>query len=181
VHDDFIPSAERFSLYSLGILDGPPDATFDFIVNTISEILHVPMCLISVIDDTKNRQHFLASVGLPSEVKIAREIPLSHSVCQHVRNEGLAMQFRSTEIAPELAGNFAPRKLNAKSYAGSPILGPDGNPIGAICAIDTVPRIWTSRDAGYLDGFAEIVNMQIAQRATVETLKIIARKKSVSL
>jgi GAF domain-containing protein len=175
--NDFQPARDKFNLHALGILDGQPDAGYEFIVHTVSEILHVPVCLISIIDDYCDRQFLLASVGLPEDVEQARETPLSHSICRHVRDANKVLLFQETERDPRLNGNLAPRDLNAKAYAGAPILGPSKSPIGAICAIDQVPRLWTERDAGYLEGFADLVSKQIGLRASLETLKIIATKK----
>lgn len=141
MQDNFTPSARYYSLTSLGILDGPKCAVFEFIVNTVSDLLHVPVCLISVIDDASARHFFVASVGLPMDIEDTRQKPLSHSICKHLHDVGITMQFRNTKADRLLAGNLATQTLGAKSYAGAPIYGPDQRPVGAICAIDEVPRI----------------------------------------
>ena len=64
------------SLYSLNILDTPPQEQFDRITKIAQIIFDIPIALVSLVD--VNRQWFKSCAGLSS-----RETPRSMSFCAH--------------------------------------------------------------------------------------------------
>ena len=69
--------AERLeSLYALSILDTYPERSFDVITRLASELLGVPIALVSLVD--KDRQWFKSCVGLEG-----KETPRDDAFCAH--------------------------------------------------------------------------------------------------
>jgi serine phosphatase RsbU (regulator of sigma subunit) len=65
-----------------------------------------------------------------------------------------------------LRDNPAITELGAVAYAGMPLRAPDETVIGTFCAIDHVPREWTTEELDILADLAAAVSSEIALRAT---------------
>src|SRR5919202_2375924 len=74
--------ARLAALRQSALLDSPTEAAFDRLTRLATRMLHVPVALVSLVD--QNRQFFKSCIGLPDPWASQRETPLSHSFCQHV-------------------------------------------------------------------------------------------------
>ena len=63
--------------------------------------------------------------------------------------------------------NLAVVELGVVAYAGFPIFDQNGRPVGALCAIDSVPRQWTASELGILQRIAEQVASEVALRESL--------------
>ena len=127
--------AERLeALYSCNILDTPPEAEYDDIVNIAQYICDTPVALVSLVDE--DRQWFKAKIGFgPSET------PISQSVCAHAIKEDEVL------IIPDLTrdkrtseNTLVTEDPHIRFYAGAVLRAKGGEPLGALCVIDTKPR-----------------------------------------
>ena len=64
------------ALRATGLLDTPPEETFDRLTRLASRILRVPVSLISLVD--AERQFFKSQIGLPAPYDTTRQTPLTH-------------------------------------------------------------------------------------------------------
>jgi len=100
----------------------------------VTKLCNVPMATVSVVEE--KRQWFLVREGIEE-----RETPRAASFCAHAMLGSEPMVITNTTKDPRFA-QFAsvtgPEHI--RFYAGAPILAEHGTPIGALCAIDTVPR-----------------------------------------
>jgi phosphoserine phosphatase RsbU/P len=126
------------------LLDTPAEAVFDRLTYLASQTLGVPVALVSLV--TPDRQFFKSQRGLPSPYAERRETPLSHSFCQYVVEDGAALVVDDARADVRLADNPAIPDLGAIAYAGFPIRSRDGHVLGAFCAIDDRPRVWSGDD-----------------------------------
>lgn len=139
-------------LRALMILDSAQEAQFDRLTQLATEVLDVPIALVSLVDD--ERQFFKCSVGLPEPWASKRETPLSHSFCQHVVDSTEPLILSDARGHEVLRENLAVSELGVVAYAGIPLLTADGFVLGSFCAIDTKPREWTDVDVKILTVFA---------------------------
>jgi signal transduction histidine kinase len=146
-------------------LDTPAEEAFDRFTRIASEVLNVPVALISVLDT--GRQFFKSAIGLPEPFAAQRETPLSHSFCQHVVKTREPLIVEDARKHPVVRDNLAVSDLGVIAYAGIPILAPDGSPIGAFCAIDSEPRQWSLSELTLLKTCAENVGREIAMRESM--------------
>ena len=68
------------------LLDTPAEEAFDRFTRLATQVLRVPVSLISILDS--DRQFFKSVIGLQPPFAETRETPLSHSFCQHVVRTG---------------------------------------------------------------------------------------------
>ncbi|GAB3313620.1 hypothetical protein GCM10027511_25060 [Hymenobacter humi] len=122
------------ALHTYQILDTDPEQVFNDLTQLAAFICGTPMSLVSLLDG--ERQWFKAKVGLA-----ARETPREHAFCQY------AMRADDVYEVPDAAADsrFAENPLvtgepNIRFYAGAPLLSPEGQPLGTLCTLDTVPR-----------------------------------------
>ena len=122
------------ALHSYQVLDTDPEEAFNDLVQLSAFICGTPISLISLVDD--ERQWFKARVGL-SAAQTSRE----HAFCQY------AMLANDVYEVPDAAADarFAHNPLvtgdpHIRFYAGAPLVSPEGQPLGTLCALDTVPR-----------------------------------------
>lgn len=151
------------ALGGLNVLDSGTEQPFEKIVTLIQQILRVPMCAVSLVD--KNRQWFKARRGL-AVCETARDI----SFCTHA--------IRGTEpfVIPNalLDERFANSPLVAgaphvRSYAGIPLMTPDGYNIGSLCAMDNQPREFSAAEISILKNFAKLVVDELELRQVLST------------
>ena len=127
--------AERLeSLSSYKILDTDPEQVFNDLTQLSAFICGTPMALVSLIDD--ERQWFKAKVGMEPT-----ETPREHSFCQYAMLSSEVYEVPDATADPRFEHNpLVTGSPNIRFYAGAPLLSPEGQPLGTLCTLDTVPR-----------------------------------------
>ncbi len=138
-------------LRSLKILDTQPEFEYDCIVTLAAKICAVPIATISLIDG--HRQWFKASVGT-EETGSARDV----SFCQHT------ILSRYPLIIPDAREDdrfrnspFVTGPMSVRFYCGVPI-HVMGKNVGALCAVDRVPRSITTAQVETLEVLATLIS-----------------------
>ena len=174
-----IPANEAARLAALRrfeILDTPDEASFNRIARLVTQILDVPIALVSLAD--AERQWFKACFGLDvretsREVSFCAFAILSDEVLV-VPDATLDERFRDN---PLVTG-----EMHVRFYAGAPLRTPDGFNIGSLCAIDMQPRELSANQIQALSDLAAMVvdelelrvaaagaEREIAERKTAES------------
>ncbi len=158
--------------------DVPPDRDLQSLVKETAEAFHVPIALVSII--LKDRQWFKAYYGLPEEVAAARETPRELSFCRHIvegDHPGPLVVPDATKH-PVFASNPMVKQGMVGSYAGAPLVTPEGHVLGTLCIIDSKPLGIDKEDLDHLcvlarrvAGELEMRAMAAHQAAEIQTLK----------
>src|SRR4051794_14092536 len=111
--------ARLAALRRTGLLDTPPDPSFDRHVRLAAEVLNAPVALVSPIDE--ERQFFKSSIGVEE-----RETPLSPSFCQHGTAQREPLIVDDAREHPLLKHNPAVEEMDSVAYAGVPLIDADG-------------------------------------------------------
>jgi predicted PurR-regulated permease PerM/methylmalonyl-CoA mutase cobalamin-binding subunit len=154
-------------LDGLNLLDTPTEAEFDRITERLTKLFKVPIALMTLID--KDRQWFKSQAGLPADLAEARSTSRDVSLCGHViaNDEGLIV--RDLARDPRFANNPFVKERGLRFYAGVPLRGPNGFPIGTLTILDTKPRDITRQEQELLKMIAADVMEQIKRRRVTET------------
>jgi GAF domain-containing protein len=150
------------ALQRVGLLDTPPEETFDRLTNLARRILHAPVALVSLVDG--DRQFFKSCAGLPEPWLSRRETPLSHSFCQHVVALGAPLVVEDARRHPLVWSNLGIEELGIVAYVGIPLTTSDGHTIGSFCITDSEPRTWAWNEIEILKDLAAIAMRDIELR-----------------
>ncbi len=150
------------ALCALQVLDTPQEDRFDRLTRLASVVLGVPIALVSLVD--AQRQWFKSRVGLD-----ATETPRSISFCTHAvaQRDMLVVEdaLRDARFAANPLVTGAP---DIRFYAGQPVFSHDGEAVGTLCVIDTVPRSFDDAARQTLRDFAGLVEDELNKGALVE-------------
>jgi signal transduction histidine kinase/CheY-like chemotaxis protein/HPt (histidine-containing phosphotransfer) domain-containing protein len=157
-----VHEAERLrELSSYEILDTPPDVEFDDIVLLASALCNCPIAAISLVD--AERQWFKARVGLtPTET--SRDI----AFCAHAILDVSVMQVSDASADPRFQNNpLVTGELGIRFYAGFPLVGSGGLPLGTLCVIDKTPREISATQLESLQSLGRLAVTQLELRRTL--------------
>jgi len=134
--------AERLrSLDQLHVLHSPPEDRFAHVTRMARVALGVPMSAINLID--RNRQWCKQFSG---DCEPDFNVPRDQSVCRATIERAYRKPTDPALIFEDLAeSEFAELPAVAEDggvrfYAGFPLFGPGGHPVGTFCVYDTEPR-----------------------------------------
>ncbi|MDF1502742.1 GAF domain-containing protein [Roseisolibacter sp. H3M3-2] len=157
-------------------------AAFDRLARLATRLLGVPTALVSLV--AHDRQVFVGCVGLPGPAGEARETPLSQSFCQHVVADRRAFVVADARtdprVAPGAPGHAALPDLGVVAYAGVPLITEGGQVLGALCAIDGSPRVWSDDDLAVLGDLAGATMAEVELRAASELARALAHEQTES-
>ncbi|MEV4769942.1 GAF domain-containing SpoIIE family protein phosphatase [Micromonospora humida] len=154
-------------------LDATPDEAFDRFARLVSDLLDVPVALVSLVTET--RQFFPGAVGLPEPWAARRQTPLSHSFCQHVIDTEIPLVLPDARLYPRVRDNLAVPELGVVAYAGMPLTDLDGRVLGSLCAIDSKPRAWTKAQLRTLADLAAACSSELRLRIALDAAEAARR------
>lgn len=163
-----IPSNEEErinDLKLLNILDTTSEERFDRITELMSDVLGVPIALVSLVD--RHRQWFKSTCGLQAS-ETSRDI----SFCGHAILESEILIIEDATKDDRFAKN--PLVLGEpyiRFYAGVVLRGPMGHPVGTCCIIDNKSRTLTSRQRNHLLIFSDLIESELLHNYNVFQLK----------
>ena len=120
-------------LADLAILDTAPDENLDRIVAMLRGIFHVPVAVVSLVDE--ERQWFKSIQGL-DVCETSRDV----AFCNYTILSDEIFEVVDAAIDPRFASNaLVTDEPHIRYYAGAPLVY-DGMRLGSLCLIDFVPR-----------------------------------------
>lgn len=164
----YAESLPQAAVRRYAILDTFPEAPFERLTRLTANIFGAPIALVSLLD--QNRQWFKSSYGI-DVCETSREV----SFCAR------AVEQSDVFVIPDASADvrFADNPLvvgepNIRFYAGAPLTTPEGERIGTLCIIDTLPRRpLLESEKAILRDLAEIVvdamEFRLAARTAVQT------------
>lgn len=157
-----IKTAKRLEiLRGLQLLDTPAEPAFDRLTHLASMIIHAPIALVSLVEE--EREFFKSAVGLSDPWATNRQIPLSHSFCQHVVATRSPLIIADAREDPLVFDNLAITDMGILSFAAIPLYASD-EVIGTLCVIDQEPRMWTVQEIELLSHLSELLTTEIKLR-----------------
>ncbi|MFM1975558.1 MAG: hypothetical protein RL145_404 [Pseudomonadota bacterium] len=168
--------AQRLAeLVDFAVLDTLPDPSLDVIVSLASNIMDVPIALVSLVD--AERQWFKARVGLD-----ACETDRESAFCAHaILDDEPLIVTNALEDARFADNPLVLGDPNIRAYFGFPlIVGPDLR-LGTLCAIDQKVRGITPQQIEQMKALAKIVVSQLEiTRSTRDALALAEANESLN-
>ena len=161
------------ALRSYGPLQPVPDPDFDELALLAAEICDTPIALVTLIDGDHQWLKGRAGTDL---TQTSREV----SFCGH------AILGTDVFVVPDTAldERFADNPLvigdpNIRSYAGAPLITPDGYALGTVCVIDRQPRLLTHEQSEALKALGRrILALLELRRAQSDLMERIAELRA---
>lgn len=154
---DFEKEAARLdALRKLDILDTPIDNRFERVTRLLQYFLKVPIASFNLVD--KERQWTKSIQGL-SVVELSRDQSFCSTMIKDEEND---MVINDARMDHRFAQNpLVTGAPNIVFYAGYPVRSPEGEKVGALCAIDRKPRLMSSRDMLILRDLAGVLESEL--------------------
>lgn len=150
------------ALAETGLLDSPPDETFDRFTRLVARALDVPTALVSLVDAAHRSTK--SAVGAPGPLAAGRRSPLDATPCAHVVAGDAVLVLPDARRDLRVASEASVTEHGTVAYAGVPLRTPEGVPIGALCALDAEVRAWTATDLAILEDLAGALGGEIGGR-----------------
>ena len=150
-------------LRRLSLIDAKPEPGFNRFTRLACHVSQVPMAMVTFVEEVADRQHFKASIGLPDGLT---QTPLDRSFCKIVTRTGEMLAITDARSDDRVKDNPVIEEMGLAAYLGAPIMGPDGEHLGSLCAMDRVTRDWTDNEKRAMSDLADCLADHIALRQT---------------
>ena len=169
-----VPSDEAARLASVqasGLLDTPPEESFDEITALAARICGTPVAMVSILD--RDRQWFKSKYGTQDS-----ETPRSVAFCNYPVAERHFTQVTDATKDVRFTGNpLVVGDQHIRFYAGAPLIGADGHAVGTLCVLDVVPHQLTEDQVNALKMLARQVVREIQMRRQLVELQTLVRER----
>jgi PAS domain S-box-containing protein len=151
-----MPESQRMQvLRSHGVLDTPPDESFDELARMAAEVLDAPMALVNLIEEERN--WFLSRVGVAATHLERR----ADGICPNclgaemlvLRDAAADPRFRDKAVV-----TGAP---HIRFYAGVTLVSREGAALGTLCVFGPTPRVFTPTELRMLKVLGRQVEAQL--------------------
>ncbi|WP_163729806.1 SpoIIE family protein phosphatase [Mycobacterium gallinarum] len=149
-----VEDARMRSVEQLHLLGSEPEERFSRITRMARQVFGVPMAAVSLID--RDCQWFKQNDGLD----LAGTVPREQTICRatiarvYMNVDEPALIIEDARQEPDFCELPAIKaEGGVRFYAGYPLFGPGGHPVGTFCIYDTKPR---SLDSEQVETFREL-------------------------
>jgi GAF domain-containing protein len=164
---DFVPAPipadedERLgALRGLKAFAAGSNPAFNAMTKKLTRAFEVPIALITLID--RDHQHFKSQFGLPPEYAGICEIPRDAAICSYVVAANAVFVVEDLARDRRFANNPFLKAHHLRFYAGAPLRSINGQPVGALCILDTKPRVFGETEMRMLRVMGEEISDQLA-------------------
>lgn len=149
------------ALHDTGLLDTPPEETFDRLTRLAARLTGAPVTFISLLD--AGRDFYKSAHGLGEPLSHARQLT-GRTFCHYGLVANGALVLEDVTQRPVLRDVPTVHALGIRAYAGIPLRTEDGHMLGSFCAVDFKPRQWTEQDIEVLVELAHSALREIRLR-----------------
>jgi diguanylate cyclase (GGDEF)-like protein/PAS domain S-box-containing protein len=165
-------AARLQALQSYAILDTPAEDSFDQLVTLAARVCQCPMAVVNFVDS--DRQWFKAAVGVPF-----RETERAIAFCAHALSGSREpMVVSDTHEHPVFAHNpLVTQSPHVRFYACVPLITPEGQALGTLAVLDSIPRHIEAEQLQGLRILAEQAMVQLELRRQKQVLADLVQQR----
>ena len=165
-------AARLQALQSYAILDTPAEDSFDQLATLATRVCQCPMAVVNFVDS--DRQWFKAAVGVPF-----RETERAIAFCAHALSGSREpMVVNDTHQHPVFAHNpLVTQDPHVRFYACVPLVTPEGQALGTLAVLDSIPRHIEAEQLEGLRILAEQVMVQLELRRQKQVLADLVQQR----
>jgi PAS domain S-box-containing protein len=160
---------EALRAVALAVSASGTGTVFEELVRLLATILHVEVAVISRCPSAKPVSLRMLAMYCDGEVRQDVSYAIAGTPCETV----LGQQFRAypSGLAQLFPDDQVVRELRAESYAGYPLVAPDGSPLGLVLVISRRPLTQLDRVEAMLKIFAMRAAAEVERLAANEALQ----------
>jgi predicted PurR-regulated permease PerM/methylmalonyl-CoA mutase cobalamin-binding subunit len=166
------------ALDRLGMVNSEREPVLDHITEKVARVFEAPVTAITLVD--REWQWFKSHSGLPEELAAGGRIARDQSICAHVVAANGAIVVKDLKRDRRFARNPLLLQHGIRFYAGVPIRSANGQPLGALCVMDTSPRVFSKREQRMLEENAAEAAEEIERMAETAPLETTAPETAPS-
>ncbi len=165
-------AARLQALQSYAILDTPTEDSFDQLATLAARVCQCPMAVVNFVDS--DRQWFKAAVGVPF-----RETERAIAFCAHALSGSREpVVVNDTHKHPVFAHNpLVTQDPHVRFYACVPLVTPEGQALGTLAVLDSIPRHIEAEQLEGLRILAEQAMVQLELRRQKQVLADLVQQR----
>lgn len=142
------------AMTELGLLESESIPVFEEAIQTAAHFLEAPICLLSLV--AQETQWFKSAVGLSrlglmNELATSRKLTRSEGFCTYVVDSQQTLVIADTTSHPAFAASVLTQQYGIRAYLGVPLMASHGICLGTLAVMDLAPRVFTHREAEFLE------------------------------
>lgn len=153
------------ALYSTGLLDTPPEESFDRLTRLAAKLTGAPVTFVSLVD--AGRDFYKSTFGMGEPLCSTRELS-GRTFCHYAMASGSALVLEDVTQLPVFRDVPTVKSLGVRAYAGIPLTTEHGEVLGSFCAVDFEPKQWSERDIEVLVELAHSAMREIRLRKALQ-------------
>ncbi len=157
-----------------GLLDTPPEESFDRLTRLAAKLTGVPATFISLVD--QSRDFYKSCFGFGEPLATTRQLE-GRTFCHHALVSSGPLLINDTLADPVFREVPTVQSLGVRAYAGIPLITDEGQAIGSFCAIDFAPRAWSALEVEILTELAASAMREIKLRSSVRAAQDAVRAR----
>ncbi len=165
-------AARLQALQSYAILDTPAEDSFDQLATLAARVCQCPMAVVNFVDS--DRQWFKAAVGVPF-----KETERAIAFCAHALSGSREpMVVNDTHKHPVFSHNpLVTQDPHVRFYACVPLVTPEGQALGTLAVLDSIPRHIEAEQLEGLRILAEQAMVQLELRRQKQVLADLVQQR----
>jgi len=158
--------ARQAALERYQVLDTPPERFYDDAATLAANICGTPIAMVSLIDN--ERQWYKSKVGVDTTETRRRDAFCAHAIMTPnmpliVNDAFVDERFKDSALVTA--------NPHIRFYAGAPLVTPEGQALGTLCVIDTIPRDITAVQLTALEALSRTVASHLEQQRHIADLE----------
>ena len=159
--DERVASPARLAAaHRSGLLNSPPEESFDALTRLATSLIGAPVSFLSI--SGADRDVYKSQFGFPEPLASGRQMT-GRTFCHYALTSDAPLVIEDTHADALWRAVPTVDSMGIRAYLGVPLIV-DGEAIGSLCVVDSVPRAWTPLQIDTLSQLAESAGREVQLR-----------------